>query len=232
MKKKLLFVLVVLIPIILSGQAIKPGIFVGINLANWREDDVLFAEDWAYATRLILGSSDFQLTSEPRIGLSSGILVDFKLAKFLSLQPEISYSQKGAKFSGSGTITIDGTDHSLYADITMQLDYLDFVLNAKISLTKNKIKPYFITGLGLGYLVSSRGKEKDKIDGELYTESSKLNMFGKLDYHVNVGGGLDFSGLIRIEFRYYHFFNSVTEGSFSDYILLNSVKSISLIICF
>ena len=81
MKKKLLFILVVLIPFILSGQEIKPGIIVGINMANWREDDILFAEDRAYVTRLILGSSDFQLTSEPRIGFSSGILVDFKLAK-------------------------------------------------------------------------------------------------------------------------------------------------------
>jgi hypothetical protein len=232
MKKKLLFVLVVLIPFILSGQAIKPGIMVGINMANWREDDVLFAEDRAYATRLILGSSDFQLTSEPRIGFSSGILVDFKLAKFFSLQPEISYSQKGAKFTGSGTFKLDGTDYAFDADLIYQLDYIDFLLKAKISMTKNEIKPYIITGLGFGYLVSSKLKTKVEVDGESDQESSKLDMFSKSDYHMNVGGGFDFSGLIRIEFSYYHFFNSVTKGSFREYKILNSVKSISLIICF
>ncbi|MGB8491028.1 MAG: porin family protein [Bacteroidales bacterium] len=232
MKKKLLFVLVVIMPFILSGQTIKPGIIVGINLANWREDDVLFAEDLAYGMNLVLGSSDFKINCDSRIGFSAGMLIDYQLAKFLSIQPELSYSQKGSKFSGTGTVEFEGKFYSVDEDWIMQLDYIDFSIMTKISLTKSNIKPYIIAGPGLGYLLSSKMKVKATVEGETSTDSSEADMFRDLDYYINAGVGFDFYGSIRIEFRCYHFFNPVTDESKSEYKLYNCIKSMNLIICF
>jgi hypothetical protein len=231
MKKILLIALVIQLPFALTGQNASIGISIGVNLANWLGDDVLFAEDLAYGMNLSMGSSDFKFTSTSRTGFSAGFLVDYKLAKFFSVQPEISYSQKGAKFAGTGTVEFEGDYYSVKEDLIMQLDYVDFILLAKFSLTKSNIRPYIIAGPGAGYLVYSKIKVKVTVDGDTETDSSDTDIFNKWDYHVNVGGGFDFSGSARIEFRYYYFFNPVYEET-GEYKLYNSVKSINLTVNF
>lgn len=232
MKRVLSIIMMVLLVNTLKGQSAKTGMLIGINLANWKGDDVLFAEDMSYGMNLTFGSTDFKYTSESRIGFNAGFLVDYRITNFLSVQPEISYSQKGAKFTGGGTVEIDYEDYTVDQDLIMQLDYVDFALMARILLLKSNVRPYIIGGPGLGYLVLSKMKVKTTVEDETNTDSNEADQFRKLDYHVNVGGGFEFSGSMRIEFRYYHFFNPVTEESNDEYKLFNSVKSINLVFCF
>lgn len=232
MKNRLIVILLLMLPSALSGQSAKAGISFGANSANWSGDDVLFAEDLAYAMFETLGSSDFRFTSASRIGFNAGFMVDYKLAKFLSIQPEVTYSQKGAKFTGTGTLEFEGDYYPIETDMVWQLDYVDLMLLVRLSLTRSNIKPYIIGGPGAGYLVYSKLNVKVSVDGETDTDSSDAEMFNKWDYHVNAGCGFDFSGSARLEFRYYHFFNSSIKETESEYKLFNSVKSINLIFCF
>jgi len=226
------FLLLLVLPSALSAQSAKGGIFFGANAANWSGDDVLFAEDMAYAMNELFETPDFGFTSESRYGFNAGFMVDYKLAKFISIQPEVSYSQKGAKFSGTGTLEFEGDFYPMEADMVWQLDYVDLMLLLKVSLTKSNIKPYIIGGPGVGYLVYSKLNVKVTLDDETDTESSDADMFNKWDYHVNAGCGFDFSGSVRLEFRYYHFFKSATKETESEYNLFNNVKSINLVFCF
>lgn len=232
MRKIALIMVMVLSPLILTGQKTLPGIAVGINMANWLGDNILFAEDLSYNMNLITGSSDFVISSGSRIGFSAGLLVDIPVTRLISVQPELSYSQKGAKFSGTGTVEYQGNYYSVDEDWILQLDYVDLIILAKISITKGNTKPYLIAGPGLGYLASSKLKVTAKVEGDSNSDSSDADFFRNLDYHVNVGAGLDFNDVVRLEFRYYHFFKPATDDSKTEYKLYNSVKSLSLIFFF
>ncbi|MRS05508.1 hypothetical protein EG832_20175, partial [bacterium] len=150
MKTKVILLMLLVLPSAVSGQSAKAGIFFGANAANWSGDDILYAEEMAYVMNEAFGAPDFGFTTEPRYGFNAGFMVDYKLLKFLSIQPEASYSQKGAKFSGSGTIEFEGDYYQMETDMVWQLDYVDLMLLLKLSLTKSNIKPYILGGPGVG----------------------------------------------------------------------------------
>lgn len=232
MQRLNLIILLFVLPLAISAQLVKPGLIAGGNLGKWNGNDVLFAEELAYGMNQALGSSDFSFTNKSRFGFLMGMVVDFQLTKFLSLQPEVSYSQKGTKFSGTGTVNYGGELFTVDEDLIVQLDYIDLVLLAKCFLTKSNVRPYILAGPGMGYLVSSRMKAIVTINGDTETDSEKADGFRKIDTHLNFGCGFDFSRSLSIEFRYYHFLNSLLEESNNNYDLFNSVKQINLIAYF
>jgi hypothetical protein len=233
MKKVLLLTLLILFPMTLISQKSVQGFTMGVNLGNWIGDDNLFADELASGINIAMGSTDFTFTSTTRIGFSMGMFLDYRLGKSLSVQPELLYSQKGAKFSGTGTVEFDGDYYSSEEDLIVQLDYIDLVLLAKYAFGKGNIRPYVVAGPGVGYLVTSKMKAIATVEGETDTESSKAEGFREFDTYVNAGAGLDFAKSLRIEFRYYYFFNTVSsEDSYEAFTIYNSVKAINLVAYF
>ncbi len=230
MRCKVLTILMILLPLTSAGQTIRTGLVYGLNIGNWREDIGLFAENLAFIINSQTGFSNFSFESESRIGFNMGALVECQFNEVLSLQPELSYSQKGVKFSGTGTFEYEYESYSVDTDIIEQLDYVDLILLARCSLPKGNFKPYIIFGPGIGYLVSSKTKTKVTIEGESDSDSSKAEGFRKIDPHVNVGGGFEINNAVRIEFRYYHFFKPAPEESEGSW--FNSIKQINLITYF
>lgn len=80
------------------------GLKVGINSANIFDTE----------------GDDFEHDS--RLGLAAGIFISLPLGKFLGVQPEIMYSQKGYSTNGSVLgISYDYTRKTDYIDIPLQL---------------------------------------------------------------------------------------------------------------
>ena len=227
MKAKLLILLLV-IPLFALCQEKQAGLSVGLNFGKWLGDDDVFAEALAEEMNVQEGFSGFSFDSKSRTGFSMGFFYDFPIKKSISIQPEISYSQKGAKFSGDGDFDYYGDSYSVKSDVVMRLDYLDVVVLAKYSLAESGVKPFFVAGLGFGYLLSSQMKVKVTVDGESDTNSSKMDGFQNMDAHLNFGAGIDFSESIRLDLRYALGLTSV----FKDEDLKNGVISVSIGACF
>ena len=211
----------------MESQKSVQGFTMGVNLGNWIGDDKLFAEELAYSVNLAMGSSDFTFASTSRIGFSMGMFLDYHLGKSLSVQPELLFSQKGAKFSGTGTMEYDGDYYSTEEDLIIQLDYIDLVLLAKYAFGNGNTRPYIVAGPGVGYLVTSKMKVHVTVEGESDTETTEVEGYRTIDPYVNAGVGLDFSKSLRIEFRYYYFLNPVSrEDADAVFTIFNSVKAI------
>jgi hypothetical protein len=83
------------------------------------------------------------------IGLTGGLGFNFSLTddNFLSIQPEILYSQKGFSSSSSGLVNYEGD---------YRLNYLEVPLLVKINFGGEKVKLYVNAGPSIGYLMSGR----------------------------------------------------------------------------
>lgn len=94
-----------------SGTGVKFGIRGGINLSNISRD----------------GDSDF--SSGSKTGFNAGVFVDLPLGSVLSIQPEVQFSQKGFKSTG----TYLGTP----VEYKQTTNFIEVPLLAKIKPTTN-----------------------------------------------------------------------------------------------
>ena len=220
-----------MIPLLSISQEKQYGLTMGLNFGKWMGDDDDFAQGLSDEMNYQEGFSGFSFDSKSRTGFSMGFFYDFPVKKSLSIQPEISYSQKGAKFTGDGMFSYYGEYYNVKSDMVMRLDYLDVLVLAKYSLTnESDIKPYFVAGLGAGYLVSSKMKVKVSVDGESDSETTDIEDCQKMDAHLNFGVGIDFSKALRIDARYGLGLSSIFQDE--SYKLKNGVISVGLAACF
>lgn len=222
---------------VLISQDVKTGLSIGISSGRWLGDSDQFAKDLSNEMNKEDGFSGFLFNNKSRIGFSLGILVDCQVKKAFSIQPEIYFIQKGAKFSGSGNITVDdGWDSYTFAveeDIIIQTDYIDLLVLAKYYLSKSSVKPYLLAGPGIGYLISSKMKVKVTIEDESDSQSEKYEGFKKIDANFSFGAGLDFVETIRLDIRYQFGLIPVLKDEHSDgYNLRNGVLAFNLIAVF
>jgi hypothetical protein len=176
------------------------------------------------------GFSGFEYSADQRIGFSMTILADIPVAKYFSVQPEISFTQKGAKFSGSGKYYTYSSTYAVNSDVIFQLDYVNFDLLAKLTTPKGNVKPYLLAGPGAGVLATSGMRLKVDVDGEENSQTEKIQGVEKTDLHFNLGGGFDFLESVRIDVRYVVSFNSVSKDNFGNGIdMKNSYLSINFV---
>jgi outer membrane immunogenic protein len=216
------------IPLFAVCQEKQGGLSVGLNFGKWTGDDDVFAHSLASEMNMQEGFSGFNFDSKSRTGFSMGFFYDFPINKSLSIQPEISYSQKGAKFSGNGRFNDYYNSYSVKSDVVMRLEYIDVVVLGKYSLVEGDVKPYFVAGLGFGYLISSQIKVSATVDGQSDSNSTKMDGFQKMDAHFDFGVGLDLFESIRLELRYALGLTSVSK----EEDLKNGVISVNLGACF
>lgn len=232
MKAILVFVVLVM-PLLSFTQEKHYGLSVGVNFGKWSGDEALFAQSLADEMNSQAGFTGFTFNCAQRTGLSLGFFYDFPIKKSFSIQPEISYAQKGALFSGTGSYNYSSESYAVKTVMIYQSDYVDLVILAKYSFTENHIKPYLIAGPGISSLVSSRMKVNVSIEDESSSESSEISQEEKLDAHLNFGGGINFSDQIRIDLRYSYGLISIFKDDNGDgYKLRNRLISVNLLACF
>jgi hypothetical protein len=157
---------------------------VGVNLANASIED----------NREYPGQKSL-------LGLTAGLGINFPLTSdaFLSVQPEILYSQKG--WAGESSNALAGYEG------TYRLNYLEVPLLLKINFGGETIRAYVNAGPSFGYLLSGRvdgrvtalGVEVFKIDDKLeFTETPNATRLNEVDANrteigLNFGGGVGYS---------------------------------------
>jgi opacity protein-like surface antigen len=158
---------------IANAQDVKFGVKAGLNLATFSGDAV--GEDVTM-----------------KAGFHAGGLVELKFTDKLSLQPEILFSQEGAKivqkgFDGTVTYTDEFKRNLSYVNIPVMLKYYP-------------VGGFYLEGgPQAGFLISAKSKNESTetdLDGNLSRFSSETDVkdeYKSVDFAFNLGLGYDFT---------------------------------------
>ena len=165
------------------------GIKSGLNVTTIDGDDTV----------------DFQ----PKLGFNAGGYYEICIDDFVSVIPEVQYSQQGAKYSES-----TGTDG------TLNLDYIYLPVTAKYKLTNALAVE---AGPQVGLLLSAKDNFKSSIDSGLIDIKDDLNA---IDFGVNFGLHYDFQNGWLLGARYGLGLSNINDTS--DVIHKNRVLQFSV----
>ena len=171
MKVRIIFMLIIFsllssVPFVVAQDILQTGIKAGINIAN-------------------LSGNDLDNDTDPIIGPSAGIFIEYYLQKYLSIRSEIQYVLKGAKTSLS---YFDG----IYEQ-TAKMNYIDipFVivghLHNNLDVYVGPYLGFYLNGTLTDYWNCSDYEMRDKRDIEENTEIKKQE-YGFLlggEYSIN-----------------------------------------------
>jgi hypothetical protein len=166
-----------------AQEDIKFGVKAGVNIAKFGGD----IEDL-----------------DSRTGFHAGAVAEFKLSETFSIQPELMYSQMGAKYE---YIDYDGISEAKI-ESTAKYDYLSLPILAKY---------YVIEGLSIeagpqvGFLLSA--KQEDKASGNRTFERTLDVKDGTKSIDFGLAGGLAYDLPIGLFFqaRYYAGIANIAE---------------------
>jgi len=171
----LLVVLLIMAVSLAHAQKITGGLQAGMNLANLHGDGV---ED-----------------SKFKLGFCGGGFVAFGLGKVVVIQPELLYSQKGAKWEEE---ILGETWRATY-----MLNYLEMPVLVKLTMpVQGKVKPNLFMGPYFGITITN---PRGKIEVDGMTMEEDLVGVKDTDFGVVFGGGIDFAlskGKIVFDVRY------------------------------
>ncbi|OXG04435.1 outer membrane protein with beta-barrel domain [Flavobacterium araucananum] len=175
MKKIILSAIAVMTFAFVNAQDVKYGVKGGLNLSNFFGD-----------------VGDFKL----RAGFNAGVFVEVKLSEKFAIQPEVLYSQQGAKFKISGSY-FDGPNYNFFrTTFKYNLGYV----NVPVMFKYYPVKKFAIeAGPQIGFLVSADGKSKTD---DVTTEISIKDFYNTIDFGLNLGAGYDLTENISVGARY------------------------------
>jgi len=140
-----------------------------------------------------------------RTGFVGGVFGVFHANEFLGFEPEVLYSQKGAKASSGG---VTGT---------FKLDYVEVPLLARLDIpVTGSAEPFFVLGPAFGFQVKCEAEGTS--GGVTATAScSSLDIPNKkFDMSGTVGAGVGFKAgkqTLSVSVRYTHGFTDVFSNS-------------------
>lgn len=202
--KKIIFLAAMLLAVGLTAhsQEIKYGVKAGLNIADFGGD----AEN-----------------TNVRAGFNAGVLAEIKFGNF-AVQPEIVYSQQGAKlkynyFSGSSLDgSVEYTSKTAYINVPIVLKY------------------YIIEGLSIqagpqvGFLVSAKEKDETTVSGiSVFDEIDSKEAYEKVDFALFGGIGYDLPIGIFFQARYNAGLSKINKGDEAEELkATNNVFSFSV----
>ena len=155
-----------------NAQDMKFGAKAGINMSNFTGD----------------------ANTDSKIGFQVGAFAEFKVSEKFAVQPEILFSNLGAKYDVLGTTV---TENANYILIPVMAKY--YVANA-FSLE---------AGPQIGFLMSAKAKgDGDSVD-------TKDN-YKSMDFGLNLGAGYDVAENINIGLRYSLGLSNIADASGFD----------------
>lgn len=197
-RSQLLMVFILLINGLVNAQVVDNyGVRVGIGSATqyWEDTD----------TRYIPEYSGWQKSKNGFIGQ---VFAEKYISTHFSLRPSIGYIQKG--FTGKDHLAYSEKLVGYYAeDSRIVLHDLSFDFALKYTPVSKKVKPYFIIGLRMDYLMDCRGIII-YYRGEYFQEQipypyyriDEFTIGDKLSYGALIGGGVSYNDLFFLDFEY------------------------------
>ena len=227
--KKLLFLIclgMLFLPDLAESSQISPGVSFGFR--SGINFSIFTGEDSEYT--LDLDFADIA-SAKPLIRYTGALYLNIPLSEIYSLQPELIYSQKGARWSESGDTQINNQQWEWKMSLVYELDYLEVPL-----LLKQKVSDhgYGYFGPQMGIILRGQSCYKweltHKIDGNLESEEEysrrkdiKKNM-NQLDFALAAGGSLEFKHLV-FDGRFTYSLVSIKDSRFDD--VRNSVLAVT-----
>ncbi|RYE57735.1 MAG: PorT family protein [Sphingobacteriales bacterium] len=179
-----------------NGLRSKFGIKAGLNLANLYVDDVK--------------DENF------KAGFNAGLFAKLPVTRGFSIQPELLYSNKGAKLSyDAGIFGGEG-------EYRFNLHYVELPVLAVINVVKNlniHAGPYvsYLAGANI-----TRVNDDNEVND---ITDLKADNFNRIDYGLAGGIGLDFQNL-TVGARYNYGLREIGESGLSGQITKNSKNSV------
>jgi len=131
-----------------------------------------------------------------KLGFAGGAFFAYTFSDWFTLQPEVLYSQKGAK----------ATEERLGEERTetISLDYVEIPVLAVLTIpTQSRLTPKVFVGPAFGFLLSA--EDKREVDGEERGSEDIKDALKDYDIGVVLGAGLDVKvgpGAITADVRY------------------------------
>lgn len=184
MKKQLLSVCIVLGTMAFAQSTDGPrfGIKAGGNLSSFTGGD-----------------------SKSKIGFYAGAFVNVPISDVFSLQPEIVYSQQGAKVKGD-------YEMATYTIKNMQQNFS--YINVPVMLQYNATPEFYLeAGPEFGLLVNAQAK--GDINGQTYKGNNKDAM-KTFNFGVGIGLGYKFTPNLGVNARYIAGITKILKNDFGD----------------
>ncbi|WP_343657918.1 porin family protein [Chryseobacterium sp.] len=184
MKKQLLSLYIVIGTIASAQSTDRPrfGIKAGGNLSSFTGSD-----------------------SKSKVGFYAGVFVNVPIAETFSIQPEVVYSQQGAKAKDKylfGAIPVK--------DIKQILGYINVPVMVQYNATP---KFYLEAGPEFSFLINARAKEN--FLGESLSTDNK-NLFNAFNFGVGLGLGYRFTPNLGVNARYIAGISKIVKDDFGD----------------
>jgi len=147
--------------------------------------------DWQY-TAFSNGKSIWDNNN----GFSARVFTDFSIYRYIGLETEIGYSQKGAKYKIPITTNTQPDGTGEFINIDNRLNYLTFSVMGKFKYDMNLVSPYFIIGPQYNYLLN---KQISKVFQSVY-DNFENNSLG---FAAGVGAEINFTAItVLAEYLY------------------------------
>lgn len=151
-----------------NAQEVRLGVKAGANLANVSGDDTKEAKNL--------------------VGLAAGVMADFSFSDLISFHPELLYSQKGAKFEGTG---ITSQTRFSYLDLPLLLrvkaDGLFFEAGPQVGFLLGQKSETTISGFGTITDTNTDGLRKFDVG---YIAGVGYQLPQGLEFGVRYNGGI------------------------------------------
>ena len=197
------------------------GVLVGGTAAKVTDIDVTSAD-------LFSGLS----TVKNRYGYQAGVYVNRSFSKFLSLQPEVHYIQKGTVFDVGGTSSLGA--------VTIDLTYVEVPLLLRADLGSSPWHPFITAGPTVAMRVGCKGHVESSgsnlsVDCKNFDDNgTAADPFETTDFGGSVGAGLVGSvggSKVLMQLRYGRGFKTVvTDDGSSGGTLAPKNSVISLVL--
>ncbi|MDQ0781730.1 porin family protein [Chryseobacterium sp. W4I1] len=126
-----------------------------------------------------------------KIGFNAGVFANIPVAESFSVQPEVLYSQYGAK----SDYTVLGNKYSS----STKLDYIAVPVMFQYNLIPNL---YVEAGPEFGFLVSAKNKIKNETNGNSSTSDNYKDDLKTFNFGIGLGAGYYFTQNFGITARY------------------------------
>ncbi len=137
--------------------------------------------------------------TKSKVGFSGGLFMNAPLSEQFSIQPEVLYSQMGAKIEGKFANTAYST--------TRSLDYITVPVMVQFRATPAF---YIEAGPEFGFLVSA--KDKDTVGNFSTTNQIDTDNFNTFNMGLGLGLGFDITKNVGVNARYVAGFTDINKN--------------------
>jgi len=173
-----------------SDSSVRFGVKAGMNVASLSKDAGL--ED-----------------QKSKIGFNAGVFATIPIAESFSIQPEVMYSQYGAKIENTNEFTVLGTTTRNVESYSTHLDYI----TVPVMFQYNFIPNFYVeAGPEFGFMVSAKNKgdrtttvttgSNTNTSSTNYTDDIDKDNLNTFNFGIGLGAGYYFTDNIGITARY------------------------------